>query len=149
MQQSSQTHFYEEFIGPHPLMRLLYGKPREVKIHSNGNNQIESHIFFAGDRFIIEEFTRTDAKVTGWALYVLKAGSPGDALQKIRNVYPGAIVLLDAVGKRNVEKILGWLEEVSNHTRPELIDDEVYLLADFRMKAEKKLDAMRNLVRVK
>lgn len=145
-----KTVFTEEFHNQLPVLRLLYGDgERQPHTECEGGVIKQDYVFSPGDRFIVEEYLRDDTHIEEWGLRVLKAGREGERLSRVKNVTPGAHVLLDATGQKEVLKTIEWLSIITEHTDPSNLSDEVYYLADVRLKARIKLKNDLHLYRVK
>ncbi|MCB0340117.1 MAG: DUF2840 domain-containing protein [Bdellovibrionales bacterium] len=145
-----KTVFTEEFHNQLPILRLLYGNGDKLPhVECGGGIIKQDYVFDPGDRFIVEEYLRQNDHVEQWGLRVLKAGDEGERLSRVRNVNPGAHVLLDATGQRDVLKTIEWLSIITEHTDPANISDEVYYLAEVRLKSKIALKNDIHLYRVK
>lgn len=125
-----RTKVFEEFEGGRPLTRILYGEPVEKynkRAPQESVTQVVSE-FEAGQVFIIERIEREGGTIADRALFVMRAGEPGDVMQRVRNVQPGAHVLLQAAGKRQTNKVLKWLGDLVRHESPLQLPDEVFHL---------------------
>ena len=72
------------------------------------------HEFAAGSRFILDLWRRNEYGTLQWSCYVAECGAPGQVIQSVPFVVPGARVLLFTRGAAQSKAFLAWLYDL-NH----------------------------------
>ena len=116
--------------------RLLFGHPVDMvgKAFRFGvTNQVA--LFAPGALFGLDLWDRNDYGTTRWTFYVLRAGAPGEVVNQVPQVHPGAIVLLEAQGITRAKAALSWLAELEKILDPATLSVDTFSAIDFRLKS--------------
>jgi hypothetical protein len=90
---------------------LLFGDPVSFREECGS---VERHAFFApGQLFGIEVWEANDYGTISWTIYVLRAVAPGETATPLRQVNPGAEILLSVRGKKKIRRAHAWLRSLS------------------------------------
>lgn len=69
-----------------------------------------------------------------WRAHVLRAGSPGDALQTIPGVTPGAEILVSTAGVARVKRLLALVDTIeASEVAPEDVPESYWRMAQNRL----------------
>ena len=95
--------------------RVLFGAPtkRVLLARRRGHLRVR-HEFAAGSRFILDLWRRNEYGTLQWSCYVAECGAPGQVIQSVPFVIPGARVLLFTRGAAQSKAFLAWLYDL-NH----------------------------------
>lgn len=113
---------------------LLFGKPFEESPHDNSTK--ENCSFPPGSIFCLNLLNTNGYGTTEWAVYVLQAAYPGETILPVPHVTPGAKILLEAHGRKQVQAALKELTEIQKRVDPTTLPPGRFLLTDFRLKAD-------------
>ena len=92
--------------------KLIFGKP----VFSQKKDLEFEQLWFLPDSvFCLERWTGGKYGTKDWNLHILRAVSPGEPGQTIKNVSPGAEILLDARGKKKVVAVKKWLTSLTKN----------------------------------
>ena len=118
--------------------RILFGSPYKKTLASSKEPpiHIEDWFFIPGSIFCLDLFTRNQYGSTEWAVYVLQAAYPGETIVPVPQVTPGAKILLEAHGKKQVQAAIKELAEIQERVDPATLPPGRFLLTDFRLKAD-------------
>jgi len=110
--------------------RLLFGRPEFINFHAHHFGTTKrTAVFTPGARFgldlwegrVVLSRSREVVVRTGeWRVLVLEVGAPGERVSRVRQVRPGAHILLEARGVRRCKFLLRWLAELE--TQGDLAD---------------------------
>ncbi len=77
-----------------------------------------------------------DYGTTRWQLMVLQTGRPGEGMQRVRGIRPGARILLNAEGERQVRAILAQIDAIeARGIDPTAVSPAYWCLLNNRMTA--------------
>ncbi len=116
--------------------RLLFGHPVDMvgKAFRFGvTNQVA--LFAPGALFGLDIWESNEYGTTRWTFYVLRAGAPGEVVNQVPQVHPGAIVLLEAQGVTRAKMTLQWLAELEKTLDPATLSMDTFSAIDFRLKS--------------
>ena len=66
---------------------------------------------------------------------MLRAGAPGEVVNQVPQVHPGAIVLLEAQGVTRAKAALRWLADIEKTLDPATLSVDTFSAIDFRLKS--------------
>lgn len=116
--------------------RLLFGHPEYIVSKDHRYKVTNQLAFFKpGEIFGLDLWECNDFGTTRWSVYILQAAAPGDTVMRVPQVFPGAIVLLEAYGVERAKAVLAWLSNIELGSDPATLKPEQFLAADFRLKA--------------
>ncbi|WP_431522478.1 DUF2840 domain-containing protein [Spongiibacter tropicus] len=69
-------------------------------------------VFSPAQLFCRIRWESNDYGTTRWQLLVLRSGRPQEGMQRVRGVRPGAHILLNAEGERNVRAVLSQIDAI-------------------------------------
>lgn len=93
--------------------RVLAGSPAVTGPWNVGPDGVQRRRvgFPAGDRFVLDLWERNDYGTARWRVVVARAGWPGEAVELLPAVRPGAVILADIQGAQRVRAFLAWLRQ--------------------------------------
>jgi hypothetical protein len=111
------VYFYKNNIG---LNKLIFGNP-SFKIYLDNNKNNYQCGFTPESIFCVLHCTYLKYRTRYVLLYILRSLSFYEAGSVIKNVKPGADILLQARGIKHVNKVLRWLNtlNLSNASMPD------------------------------
>lgn len=116
--------------------RLLFGKPLRTvtKQFEYGKITRKWHYFIPASVFALDLWDQNEYGTSQWKVFVLEAALPGEIVQRIPQVDPGAKILLDASGQKSARAALRELKEIEERLDPTTLPPNYFLLTDFRLK---------------
>lgn len=99
--------FYPELINDW----LRFGNPDAERIVDRRRSLAG---FAPGGVFAYVRWRANDYGTADWRLHILRAGSPGDALERVPGVRPGAEILCRLSGKVKVKRALDLIDELES-----------------------------------
>lgn len=118
--------------------QLVFGEPEDIR--EVGGPFAERHVFFLpGQLFGVEFWEANEYGTVSWHVMVLRAVTPGERAHVLKQVTPGAEILLDAGGRKRVREALKWLRDLSRNGQTlAALDPDYYRASHYKLKARLK-----------
>jgi len=129
------TRFYACYREGDRNYRLLFGEPvGTIKRVGQGGLVYKVYSFAPGARFGIDLWRRNAYGTRRWRCFVCKSIEPGEAVQAIPFVDPGAHVLMHTRGAAQSRLFLLWLRSITQDgIDPVTCPPETFEAAHFRL----------------
>jgi Protein of unknown function (DUF2840) len=106
------TSVISEFTAKRCHHRVLFGEPERRVLLSRRRGHIRvRHEFLNATRFVLDLWRRNEYGTLQWRCYVCECGAPGQLLESVPFVSPGAHVLLSTKGAAQSKAFLAWLHD--------------------------------------
>lgn len=121
-------------------VRLFFGEPLTLIDVQKGPQLKETHALFRPHSILgLEVWRANEYGTVFWRLFVLRTVSPGEKLNRIPEVLPGAEILFAAKGERRVREAKAWLKDlVEKGVDPARLDPDYYRSAWSKMRVNLK-----------
>ncbi len=118
--------------------QLVFGEPGVIR--EVGGPFTERHVFFQpGQLFGVEFWEANEYGTVSWHVMVLRAVAPGERAHVLKQVAPGAEILLDAGGRKKVREALKWLRDLARSGLSlDALDPDYYRASHYKLKARLK-----------
>ena len=107
--------------------RLLFGTPHHSELLEQQFGLTRScAVFEAGQIFALDDWQGKTVIIRGKAqvrtrarhAFILQAGAPGQALERVAGITPGAVVLVHAQGVLRCQALCEWIAKLKTETDP-------------------------------
>ena len=117
--------------------QLLFGTPVATKEIHFTFGLSEKHVFFRpGSLFALEVWEANDYGTVNWKIYILRTVTPGEKINRLPRVLPGAEILLTVSGRKKVDKVKAWLTAMASQGHNlAMVDPDYYRAAHYSWKA--------------
>lgn len=105
----SATRVLLTFVADRLNVYLRFGQPRAERVLDQHRRVLE---FSPHSVCCRVSWQANDHGTTAWQLIVLQTGAPGEPVERIRGIAPGASLLLRASGVRHVPAVLAVIDRI-------------------------------------
>jgi hypothetical protein len=138
-----KRHFVTAVVSEYTVKRchhrVLFGEPvrRVLLARSRGHIRVR-HEFVEHSRFVLDLWRRNQYGTLQWRCYVCVSGSPGERLESVPFVSPGARVLLATRGAAQSKAFLAWLYDLQRRgVDPLRCASETFEAVHFRLRGRR------------
>jgi len=115
--------------------RLLFGHPANLATEDHRYGETHDIAYFRpGSIFAVDLWDRNEYGTTRWRVYILKAGTVGEVVDRVPQVRPGAHILLRVEGTKRCKLLMQWLRLVEEEGDPALRPADFYTVRDHMIK---------------
>ncbi len=119
--------------------RLLFGSPREI-VRLDWRRRLA--VFETDQIFGYERWRANQYGTIVWQIFVIKAGGPGDRLNEVSGIQPGAEILLSAHGKAAAKRALDMFGVVSEFMPLDEVPEQLWRDISHRMQARMPIEPL-------